>query len=265
MLVNATLTPTTPCLGCAMQMHPGRRRASVRRGPAWQPHPPPRRASRPRAGPSHPRPLASSPPPPCGARLLEQRVHRSDPSLVRQHVAGSGPLSGSGLRFIPVDHQGCTNHAPAEIERIATLLDELFSGSPRFTERDGQERALNPADVLIVAPYKRAGGGAQEAPAGVRRAGRYRRQVPGPAGSARHLLDDRLVRRRRAARDGVLVQPEPVERGDVTSAGAGRRDCEPAPCAGALPHAAADAAGERVLRVSGDSTRVGARGHCASP
>jgi uncharacterized protein len=77
----------------------------------------------------------------------------ADPSLGRQHVSGAGPLSGSGLRFVPVEHRGCTNHAPAEIERIAELLDELFAASPRFTDRHGDERELRPEDVLVVAPY----------------------------------------------------------------------------------------------------------------
>ncbi|HEV8549759.1 MAG TPA: TM0106 family RecB-like putative nuclease [Polyangiaceae bacterium] len=77
----------------------------------------------------------------------------ADPSLARQHVTGAGPLGGSGLRFVPVEHRGSTNHAPAEIERIAALLDELFTGCPRFTDRHGNERDLRPEDVLIVAPY----------------------------------------------------------------------------------------------------------------
>jgi uncharacterized protein len=77
----------------------------------------------------------------------------SDASLARQQVRGRGPLSGSGLRFMPVVHRGRTNHAPEEVDRIAALLDELFSASPRFADRDGRERALSHDDVLIVAPY----------------------------------------------------------------------------------------------------------------
>lgn len=77
----------------------------------------------------------------------------AEPSLARQQVSGAGPLSGSGLRFVPVEHRGRTNHAPEEVERIAELLERLFAGSPRFTDRDGKERALTREDVLIVAPY----------------------------------------------------------------------------------------------------------------
>jgi uncharacterized protein len=36
---------------------------------------------------------------------------------------------------------------------MAGTLQQLFSGSPRFTDRHGVERALNRDDVLIVAPY----------------------------------------------------------------------------------------------------------------
>jgi uncharacterized protein len=77
----------------------------------------------------------------------------ADASLGRQCVTGAGPLDGAGLRFIAVEHRGCSNHSPAEVERTAELLELLFSGSPRFTDHDGVERALNRDDVLIVAPY----------------------------------------------------------------------------------------------------------------
>jgi predicted RecB family nuclease len=78
---------------------------------------------------------------------------KADGSLGRQRVTGAGPLDGAGLRFIPVEHHGCSNHSPAEVERIAALLQQLFSGSPRFTDRAGVERPLTRDDVLIVAPY----------------------------------------------------------------------------------------------------------------
>jgi uncharacterized protein len=77
----------------------------------------------------------------------------ADASLGRQRVTGAGPLDGAGLRFIPVEHRGCSNHSPAEVERTAELLQQLFSASPRFTDRHGVERALDRDDVLIVAPY----------------------------------------------------------------------------------------------------------------
>lgn len=36
---------------------------------------------------------------------------------------------------------------------MAALLEELFAGSPCFTDNEGKEGALTRADVLIVAPY----------------------------------------------------------------------------------------------------------------
>jgi uncharacterized protein len=77
----------------------------------------------------------------------------ADETLARQQVTGAGALSGCGLRFVPVEHRGRTNHAPEEVERVAALIEELFAGSPRFTDRSGNERALTREDVLIVAPY----------------------------------------------------------------------------------------------------------------
>jgi uncharacterized protein len=77
----------------------------------------------------------------------------ADDSLERQQVSGAGALSGSGLRFVSVEHRGRTNYAPEEVERVAALLEELFAGSPHFTDQKGKERGLTREDVLIVAPY----------------------------------------------------------------------------------------------------------------
>jgi uncharacterized protein len=68
-----------------------------------------------------------------------------------QHVGGSGPLSGSGLRWVPVEHRGNRVRAPEEAAVVRRCVDELI-GRP-FTARDGTTRDLGPADVLVVAPY----------------------------------------------------------------------------------------------------------------
>jgi len=99
-----------------------------------------------------------------------------------------------------VEHAGHDVASPEEAERIAREIVAMRGGS--WTDREGRTRPLGERDFMVVAPYNaqvrrlppRAGGG---------RAGRgprgHRRQVPGPRGADRLLLDGDLQRRGRAA------------------------------------------------------------------
>lgn len=60
-------------------------------------------------------------------------------------------LAPSGLRFVPVDHTGRTQRAPEEVARLRACYDHLLAS--RWIDRDGVERAITMADVLVVSPY----------------------------------------------------------------------------------------------------------------
>jgi uncharacterized protein len=68
----------------------------------------------------------------------------------RQRIDSPG-LSGTGLRWLPVDHAGNRGSAPEEADRIAAELECLIGG--RYTDRDGREHRLGWGDVLVVTPY----------------------------------------------------------------------------------------------------------------
>jgi uncharacterized protein len=69
----------------------------------------------------------------------------------RQHVHGSDLLSGSGLRWVPVDHSDNRNRSVEEAQTVASLVDQLVGRT--WTDREGQELPLTLDDLLIVAPY----------------------------------------------------------------------------------------------------------------
>ena len=75
------------------------------------------------------------------------------PELARQQVIGPGPLAGSGLRFVAVEHAGNTNASTEEAARVAALLRELLDGGPAWVDKDGARRPLTLNDILVVAPY----------------------------------------------------------------------------------------------------------------
>jgi uncharacterized protein len=71
--------------------------------------------------------------------------------LERQEILGEGLLSGTGLRVVEVPHEGNTNASPEESARVAILVRDLLGS--RWRDKDGAERAVGSADVLVITPY----------------------------------------------------------------------------------------------------------------
>ena len=78
------------------------------------------------------------------------------PGLKRQEIlsngAGDNRFTGSGLRYMPVDHQG--NHARSleEVGVIGNVVDTLLNGY-EWRDGDGKVQTLTEDGILIVAPY----------------------------------------------------------------------------------------------------------------
>jgi predicted RecB family nuclease len=76
---------------------------------------------------------------------------RSEPDCARQAIRSAG-LCGTGLRYLPVAHRG---NSQQSIEEAAIIREEVqrLLAAGTCTDRNGVERALTPADILVVAPY----------------------------------------------------------------------------------------------------------------
>jgi len=74
------------------------------------------------------------------------------PDLAAQAI-DSAALTGSGLRFIGVDHEGNTNCSPEEADVVAELVGKLLGGGSTWTDRAGTAKPLTLEDILIIAPY----------------------------------------------------------------------------------------------------------------
>jgi predicted RecB family nuclease len=75
-------------------------------------------------------------------------------SLARQALAGVPPADGTGIRWLPVDHDGDATESIDEARVIAGLVRELLHAEARWTDRKGVSHAIGLEDVVIVAPYK---------------------------------------------------------------------------------------------------------------
>jgi len=73
------------------------------------------------------------------------RLH-SDNSAVRRTTT-----SGTGIRFVPVEHQGNRSASDEEVAQIATMIADMLQGS--FTDAEGTTRQLREQDFMVVAPY----------------------------------------------------------------------------------------------------------------
>ncbi len=67
-----------------------------------------------------------------------------------QRVISPG-LTGTGLRWLAVEHAGNRQRAPEEVAAIREQVELLLGGS--FVDAQGLERPLTLDDILIVAPY----------------------------------------------------------------------------------------------------------------
>ena len=143
----------------------------------------------------------------AGTRAPARRLGRACPA----------PGCGCSRSSTPSNRQ---TRARGGATRSRAEVDDLLAaaGGPTAT---ASSRDLTLDDILVVAPYNAQVRCLRAAPAR-RRARRHRRQVPGPAGAGRVLLDDELERRGRAPRHGLPLQPQPPQRRGLARAGARR-------------------------------------------
>lgn len=64
---------------------------------------------------------------------------------------GDPALASHGIRFVPMDHEGCGQRSDEEITRIQALCDSLIGTG--FTDRQGRAGTIGWENILIVAPY----------------------------------------------------------------------------------------------------------------
>jgi uncharacterized protein len=75
----------------------------------------------------------------------------SHPSCAAQRVLGDGDLAGTGLRWLPVVHEGNRLSSVEEAEAVAAVYDQLLGRS--WIDAQGSTATITSADVVIVAPY----------------------------------------------------------------------------------------------------------------
>lgn len=85
-------------------------------------------------------------------QFYEGKLH-AIPGLENQMICGNTRVGGSGLRFLPVLHQGNTSSSMEEIAEISQLVTELSKGDVFIVDSKGKEKVLQSSDIKIISPY----------------------------------------------------------------------------------------------------------------
>lgn len=73
--------------------------------------------------------------------------------LDRQTVNSTARISGTGLRFVPITHEGNQNSSAEEADLIERLVSETLASGSTWINQKGEEKRIGLDDILIVAPY----------------------------------------------------------------------------------------------------------------
>ena len=84
--------------------------------------------------------------------FYEGRLH-ARPGLEQQDLIADCRVNGTGLRYLPVPHEGNQNASAEEADCIRGLAFEILAAKPKWIDRKGEVSAVGLADILIIAPY----------------------------------------------------------------------------------------------------------------
>lgn len=79
---------------------------------------------------------------------------KTRPELARQRLITVGGLDGTGLRYVPVAHQGNVNASDEEADRIRDLVHTVILQEAVWVDSAGKRNRITLDDILIIAPYK---------------------------------------------------------------------------------------------------------------
>lgn len=74
-------------------------------------------------------------------------------SCAERRVEGNSDLTGTGVRFVAVEHEGNRQTAPEEADAIAAIVDRLLGEGQLVGFGDRGTDRVTLDDILVVAPY----------------------------------------------------------------------------------------------------------------
>ena len=84
--------------------------------------------------------------------FYESRLESRD-GLDVQQIQGDTPFAGSGLFFVPVEHEGNCNESLEEVAAVAKIVAQLTREGMSWINQHGTQQPVTLEDILVVAPY----------------------------------------------------------------------------------------------------------------
>jgi predicted RecB family nuclease len=84
------------------------------------------------------------------AAIYEDRLE-SFADCANQRIDAPGELTGTGIRYVPIAHEGNMRESPEEAEAIRGLVEDLLKGE--HLQTDGTSGPLKLEEIMAVAPY----------------------------------------------------------------------------------------------------------------
>jgi len=75
------------------------------------------------------------------------------PENRNQRLNSTAPLDGTGLRYIPVQHNGNQSESLEEVAKIKELVNSLLASGATWADKTGEQAPITLKDILVVAPY----------------------------------------------------------------------------------------------------------------
>jgi len=84
--------------------------------------------------------------------FYESRL-KSRPENSNQRLNVAGSIAGTGLHFVPVEHDANQSDSPEEVEKVAELVELLLRDDATWIDKESMVKRITLNDILIVAPY----------------------------------------------------------------------------------------------------------------
>jgi predicted RecB family nuclease len=84
--------------------------------------------------------------------FYDEKLHSME-DCAHQRIVSEGPVSGSGLRYLPVPHTGNKSFSIEEADAIAQLVRDILASNAIWIDRDGNQQVLTLENILIITPY----------------------------------------------------------------------------------------------------------------
>ena len=84
--------------------------------------------------------------------FYEGKLHSVD-GCQHQTILSDGPIYGSGLRHVAIEHSGNKSYSIEEAAKVMEVVMTILKSNSRWIDRDGQEKPIEMKDIIVITPY----------------------------------------------------------------------------------------------------------------